>query len=137
MQNGLQNPAALVGRLLLAIVFIKYGFEKVTGFEGTVGYIASKGLPMPSVLAALATLVELGGGILVAIGLFTRWAALAIAGFCVLTAILFHPFWAAPAASQMGDQISFFKDLALAGGMLMLVAFGPGAFSVDAKRAAA
>jgi putative oxidoreductase len=137
MQNGLQNPAALVGRLLLAILFIKYGFEKVTGFEGTVGYIASKGLPMPAVLAALATLVELGGGILVAIGLFTRWAALAISGFCVLTAILFHPFWAAPAASQMGDQISFFKDLAIAGGMLMLVAFGPGALSVDARRSVA
>jgi putative oxidoreductase len=132
----MQNPLALVGRILLAMLFIKYGFEKVTGFEGTVGYIAAKGLPMPAVLAVLATIVELGGGILLAIGLIANWGALALAGFCFVTAFLFHPFWTLPAAQQYGDQISFFKDLALAGALLFVVAFGPGAISVDAKRRA-
>jgi putative oxidoreductase len=136
MPFALQNPLALVGRILLAILFIKYGFEKVTGFEGTVGYIAAKGLPMPSVLAALAIVVELGGGILLAIGLVANWAALALAGFCFMTAFLFHPFWTLPAAQQYADQINFFKDLALAGALLFAAAFGPGAISVDARRRA-
>jgi len=133
---ALQNPLALLGRILLAILFIRYGFEKVVAFEGTVNYIAAKGLPMPAVLAALATVVELGGGILLAIGLLTGWSALALAGFCILTAFLFHAYWTLPAAQQMGEQISFFKDLALAGGLLVVAGFGAGAFSVDAKRRA-
>jgi len=134
MANSMQNPLALIGRILLAIIFVKYGFDKIGGFDGTARYIASKGLPMPSVLAALALIVELGGGLLVVIGLFTRWAALALAVFCLLTAFLFHPFWALPAANQMSEQISFWKDLALAGGLLLLAAFGPGAISLDARR---
>ena len=134
MINSLQNPLALIGRILLAIIFIKFGLDKFTNLDGTAGYIASKGLPMPSVLAVLAGVVELGGGILIAVGLLTRWAALALAGFCILTAFLFHPFWSLPAASRMGEQISFFKDLTIAGGMLVLAAFGPGAFSLDARR---
>ena len=136
MPHALQTPLALVGRILLAILFIKYGFEKVVGFQGTVGYIAAKGLPMPAVLAALATVVELGGGILLAVGLLTGWAALALAGFCVLTAFLFHPFWTLPEAQQYGDQISFFKDLALAGGLLVVAGFGAGAASIDGRRRA-
>ena len=136
MPHALQTPLALVGRILLAILFIKYGFEKVGGFQGTVGYIAAKGLPMPAVLAALAAVVELGGGILLAVGLVTGWAALALAGFCVLTAFLFHPFWTLPAAQQYGEQVSFFKDLALAGGLLVVAGFGAGAASIDGRRRA-
>ena len=136
MPHALQTPLALVGRILLAILFIKYGFEKVVGFQGTVGFIAAKGLPMPAVLAALAVVVELGGGILLAVGLVTGWAALALAGFCVLTAFLFHPFWTVPAAQQYGEQVSFFKDLALAGGLLVVAGFGAGAASIDGRRRA-
>ena len=136
MPHALQTPLALVGRILLAILFIKYGFEKVVGFQGTVGYIAAKGLPMPAVLAALAAVVELGGGILLAVGLLAGWAALGLAGFCVLTAFLFHPFWTLPAAQQYGEQVSFFKDLALAGGLLVVAGFGAGAASIDGRRRA-
>jgi putative oxidoreductase len=136
MPHALQTPLALVGRILLAILFIKYGFEKVVGFQGTVGYIAAKGLPMPAVLAALAAVVELGGGILLAVGLLTGWAALALAGFCVLTAFRFHPFWTLPAAQQYGEQVNFFKDLALAGGLLVVAGFGAGAASIDGRRRA-
>src|ERR1700704_2913178 len=126
MNPNTQNSAALVGRILLAVIFIISGFGKIGGFEGTVGYIASKGLPMPQVVAALTIVVELGGGILLAIGYKARWAALALAVFTLLAAIIFHNFWAVEAAQKMNQQINFLKNLAMTGGMLMVFAFGPG-----------
>src|ERR1044071_7099724 len=99
--TNVQDVAALVGRLLLAAIFIKSGFGKITGFEGTVGYIASKGLPLPQIGAVIAILAELGGGILLAIGYKARWAALAIAIFTLAAGILFHNYWAVEAAQKM------------------------------------
>ena len=128
-----QNAAALVGRILLALIFITSGFGKMMGFEGTVGYIASKGLPLPQVAAAFAIAVELGGGILLAIGFKARWAALVIAIFSVVAGVLFHDYWNADAAAKMGQQINFWKNISIAGGMLMVFAFGPGAYSVDKR----
>ena len=134
MLNNLQNPLALVGRILLALIFITSGSAKIAGFAGTVGYIASKGLPMSSVVAAVAILVELGGGLAVAVGFMTRWAALGLALFCVLAALIFHAFWGIPADQVMAQQINFWKNISIAGGFLVLAAFGPGAISADAKR---
>ena len=135
MFNSLQNPLALLGRILLALIFITSGFGKIGGFEGVVGYIASKGLPMASVVAALTILVELGGGLAIAFGFMTRWAALALAVFTLLAGLIFHAYWAVPADQVMNMQINFWKNVAIAGGFLMLTAFGPGAISIDAKRA--
>jgi putative oxidoreductase len=126
-----QAAAALVGRILLAAIFITSGFGKITGFDGTVGYIASKGLPLPQVGAVIAILVELGGGLLLAIGYKARWAALAIAIFTLAAGILFHNYWAAEAAQKMGEQINFWKNVAITGGALAFFAFGPGRYSVD------
>ena len=137
MFNTLQNPLALTGRILLALIFITSGFSKIGGFDGTVGYIASKGLPMPAVIAALTILVELGGGLAIALGFMTRWAALALALFTLLAAVIFHTYWAVPAEQVMMQQINFWKNVSIAGGFLALAAFGPGAISVDARRAAA
>ena len=123
--------AALVGRILLAAIFITSGFGKIGGFEGTAGYIASKGLPMPQVLAALTILVELGGGILLVVGWKARWAALAIALFTVLAALLFHNYWTYAEPERMGQYINFWKNIAIVGGMLMVFAFGPGRYGVD------
>lgn len=123
--------AAFVGRLLLALLFIMSGFNKIGGFEGLAGYIASKGLPMPQVLAAATILVELGGGILLVVGWKARWAALAIAGFCLLSAFIFHNYWTFPAAERMNQFNSFWKNVSIAGGMLMVLAFGPGRYAVD------
>jgi putative oxidoreductase len=135
MFNSLQNPLALLGRILLALIFITSGFGKIGGYAGVVGYIASKGLPMASVVAVLTILVELGGGLAVAFGFMTRWAALALAIFSVLAGLIFHAYWAVPADQVMNMQIHFWKNVAIAGGFLTLAAFGPGAISVDAKRA--
>ena len=129
--TNVEHIAALVGRIMLAAIFITSGFSKITGFEGTVGYIASKGLPMPQIGAIIAIVVELGGGILLAVGFKARWAALALAIFTLVAGILFHNYWAVEAAQKMGQQINFWKNIAITGGMLMVFAFGPGRYSVD------
>jgi putative oxidoreductase len=133
MNPNTVNVAALVGRVLLALIFITSGFGKITGFEGTVGYIASKGLPLPQVGAIVAILVELGGGLMLAIGFKARWAALALAIFTLAAGFLFHDFWNADAASKMAQSINFWKNVSMAGGMLLAFAFGPGAYSLDKK----
>ena len=135
MLNTLQNPLALVGRILLALLFVTSGVAKIAGFAGTAGYIASKGLPMASLVAALTIIVEVGGGLALVFGLFTRWAALALAVFSVLAALIFHNYWAVPPEQVMAQQINFWKNISIAGGMLVLVAFGAGAISLDAERA--
>jgi len=128
---NIQNAAALVGRILLAVIFIISGFGKITGYDGTAAYMAAKGMPMVSVLLPLTILTELGGGILLAIGYKARWAALALAGFTILAALIFHNFWAVEAAQKMAQQINFMKNVAITGGMLVVFAFGPGRYSVD------
>jgi len=125
------DGAALIGRILLAAIFIISGFAKIGGFDGTGGFIASKGLPMPQVLTAVTILIELGGGIMLVLGWRARWAAIAIAVFTLLAAFIFHNYWTYPDAERMSQFNSFWKNIAIVGGMLMTVAFGPGRFSID------
>lgn len=134
MFNALQNPLSLVGRALLALLFIPAGFSKIAGFAGTVGYISSKNVPLPEVAAAIAIAVELGLGLLLLVGFQARWAALGIAIFTFVISFIFHNFWGVPAEEVMRQQQAFFKNIAVVGGLLMVVAFGPGGFSFDGKR---
>ncbi len=136
MFNSLQNPLSLIGRLLLALLFVPAGFSKIGGFTGTVGYIASQGVPLPQVAAAIAIAVELGLGLLLAVGFQARLAALGIAIFTFVISFIFHQFWAAPADMQMMQSLMFFKNMAVVGGLLMVTAFGAGAWSLDGKRSA-
>jgi len=122
---------ALLGRALLALIFIVSGWGKLTGFEGTVGYIASKNLPMPQVLTAITVAIELGGGLLLLIGLKARWIALLFVVFIGIITPIFHNFWGVPADQAQEQQINFMKNVAIIGGMFMVAAFGPGRFSVD------
>ncbi len=132
-----QNRIALVGRILLGLMFVMSGFGKIIGFEGTAGYIGSRGLPLPELVAALTIVVELGGGLMLLLGLYSRWAGLALAGFSILAAVLFHDYWNADAASHMGQYINFWKNVSIAGGMLLVTAFGPGSISIEGRREAA
>ncbi|MGS5087770.1 DoxX family protein [Hydrogenophaga sp. A37] len=132
--NALQNPLALVSRLLLAAVFLPAGIGKITGFEGTVGYIASVGLPMATLGAVVAIVVEVLGGLALLVGFGTRWAALALALFTLAASFFFHNFWAVPAEQQLMQQMLFMKNIGVTGGLLALAAFGAGAFSLDARR---
>ena len=133
MFASLQNPFALIGRILLALLFVPAGFGKLAGFSGTVGYIASKGVPLPELAAAAAIGVELGLGMLLLIGWQTRWAALGIALFTLVVTFIFHNFWAVPADQIVQQQQSFFKNIAIFGGLLTVVGWGAGAWSFDGK----
>ena len=134
--NAIQSPLAFLARLLMAALFLPAGLSKVFGFAGTVGYISLVGLPMPEAAALLAILVELGAGLALLVGWQTRWAALVTALFTLATAFLFHNYWAMPEAVVIVNQIMFIKNVAITGGLLALAAFGPGAWSLDAKRSA-
>jgi putative oxidoreductase len=129
-----QDTLALIGRILLAWVFVPAGWSKIAGFAGTAGYIASKGLPMPEVLAALAIAAELGLGLLLLVGWQTRWAALGLAIFVLVITPIFHGYWAMPEAEQMMQKQAFNKNLAILGGLLGFAAFGAGRFSLDGRR---
>lgn len=136
MLDRFQAPLALLARVLLAVLFVPAGLSKLAGFEGTVGYIGSVGLPLPALGAVLAIVVEVGGGLALLVGWQTRWVALLLAGFTFMAGVFFHAFWAAAPADLMVTQIMFMKNVAIAGGLLAIAAFGAGALSVDAKRAA-
>ena len=134
MFNTLQNPLTLTGRLLLALLFLPAGLMKIGGFAGTVGYIASKGLPMPALGAVTAIVVEVLGGLALLAGFGTRVAALVLAVFTVAASVIFHAYWAVPAEAQMVQQSMFSKNIAVVGGLLVLAAHGAGGWSLDAKR---
>ncbi len=134
MLNALQNPLSLVGRLLLALLFLPAGISKIGGFAGTVGYIGSKGLPMPELGAVIAIVVEVLGGLALIAGFGTRVAALVLSAFTLVATVFFHAYWAVPAEMQMVQQLMFFKNIAVVGGLLVLAAFGAGGWSLDAKR---
>ncbi|PYE29321.1 putative oxidoreductase [Rhizobium sp. PP-F2F-G20b] len=124
------SAIVLVGRILLSIIFIVAGFGKITNLSGTAGYFAGAGLPVPMVTAVIVSLVELVGGIFILVGFFTRPTAYVLAAFCIATAFIAHFNFA-----DMNQMINFQKNFAMAGGFLVLAAFGPGALSVDARRA--
>ncbi len=132
-----QAVPALIARILLALMFLLAGIGKFTGLEGTAGYIASAGLPMPKLLALGAGLVEVLGSVLLIVGWQARWAALALAAFTLLATLFFHNFWTLPADQQMMQQLMFMKNLSIIGGLLAVFAFGAGSISLDQRRAAA
>jgi putative oxidoreductase len=136
MFASLQNPLSLVGRLLLAALFLPAGIGKIGGFAGVAGYIASKGLPMPELGAVIAIVVEIAGGIALIAGFGTRVAALVLALFTLVATFIFHNYWGVPAEQAYVQQLMFFKNIAVVGGLLVLAAHGAGAWSVDAKRQA-
>jgi putative oxidoreductase len=130
MQSTNNSVAPVIGRILLATIFVFSGFGKLMAPAATIGYIQSTGLPLASLGLVAAIIVELGGGLLLALGYKTRLVAAVLAVFSVVTGLIFH--------SALGDQnqlIHFLKNLAMAGGLLQVAAFGAGAYSLDAKAA--
>jgi putative oxidoreductase len=119
----------LLGRTLLAVIFLLSGFGKLTAIAGTAGYFGSLGLPLPMVTAIVVGLIELLGGLAILVGFQTRSTAWVLAIFTVATALVAHTGW----ADQM-QMINFLKNLAITGGFLLLASSGAGAYSIDAKR---
>src|SRR5262245_8415136 len=127
MNNKLYDLTDLAGRILIAAIFVLSGASKIAGYAGTQAYMQARGVP--GALLPLVIATELGGGLLVVLGLWTRFAAFALAGFSILSALLFH----ANLADKV-QQIMLMKNFAMAGGFLFLVAHGAGALSLDAWR---
>jgi putative oxidoreductase len=123
----MNNFATLLGRVGLSLLFIISGFGKIAAYAGTQQYMESQGVP--GALLPLVILTELGGGLAILSGFFTRWVAIALAGFSVISALLFHHNF----ADQM-QAINFWKNIAMAGGFLVLFANGAGKYSIDALR---
>lgn len=132
---NLQTSAAVIGRLLLGGLFLLAGLDKFGGLEGLAGYIGSRGLPLPGLLAPAVAVFEVIAGLALIAGWHARWSALALAAFTLLATVLFHNYWAMPAEQQMVQQLMFMKNLAIVGGLLMVAALGAGPASVDARRA--
>lgn len=122
--DKLQELSAPIGRLLLSMIFIFSGFTKITGYAATQGYMEAMGVP--GMLLPLVIAVELLGGIAILLGFKARLVAILMAGFSIVSALLFHQFWIDE--SQMNP---FMKNIAMAGGFLMIFAHGAGAYSID------
>jgi putative oxidoreductase len=119
---------------LIALLFIPSGISKITDFGGTVAYITANNVPLPEAAAVIAIVVELGLGILLLVGYQTRWVALAMFVFVIVLPFIFHAYWAVPPAQVAIQRMIFYKDLAIAGGLLAFAAFGAGAWSLDGMR---
>lgn len=133
MDPNYANPAMFLGRIFLALLFVVSGIGKITGYAGTAAVMASKGLPMVDILLPLTIAVELGGGLLLALGWKARWAAAALFLFLIPTTLIFHQFWGIDAKLVQMQKIHFLKNVAIMGGMLMVLAIGAGAWSLDRK----
>jgi len=121
------SPTALLGRALMAAIFLHEGCTKLAGYQTALAYMAAYGVPAYLLPPAIA--VELGCGLLILVGLWTRAAAFGLAGFCLATALLFHTKF-----GEINQLLHFEKDLAIAGGLLMLAVYGGGALTIDAWR---
>jgi len=129
----LQRIGSLAARLALSAIFVNAGLGKLGALGGTAAFIASKGLPEPVLLAVAAGVAELGGGLLLAAGLGSRWAALALAAFLVPTTVLFHSPFGLTGLEQHLQVVQIYKNLAIAGGLLAIASYGGGALSLDAR----
>jgi putative oxidoreductase len=128
-----QNNAIilLASRVMLAAVFVVFGIRKLMAVAGTAGYFGKLGLPMPEVLIWVVILIELGGGLLLIIGWKTRLVAWIMAAFTIGATFVAHRYWEVDGAQYVPQLTNFMKNLAIAGGLLMVAACGPGRLSVD------
>jgi putative oxidoreductase len=124
--SSANRPIEWIARVLLAAIFVYFGFDKIGGYAGTAAYMASHGVP--AALLPLVIALELGGGIAIVAGYRTRLVAAALAAFSIVSGLLFH------AGADPAQQTQLFKNVALAGGFLLLVVNGAGAWSLDARR---
>jgi putative oxidoreductase len=128
-----KDELILLARVLLMALFVIFGWSKLMGFAGTVGYMTAEGVPLPTVAAIIAVVMEFFVGIAIVIGFYTRPLALLLALYTLATAVIGHHYWTMPDAERMANMINFYKNLSIAGGLLLLCVTGPGKYSVDRR----
>jgi putative oxidoreductase len=133
MTGTCQSLTALFGRILLSAIFLISGFAKITDWSGTAGHMEKAGMVAIPLFLVGAIVLEIGGGLSVHLGWFTRIGTVALVVFLVAATLVFHNFWAYDGAERTQQMINFMKNLAIMGGLLTLMAFGPGRYSVDGR----
>ena len=129
-----QRPlTALVGRILIAAIFLMSGIAKLTDTAGTVGHMEAAGIPYAHTLAIIAGVAEIAGALALISGFLTRIGALGLIFFMIPTTLIFHGFWAFEGQEQKMQMINFMKNLAIIGGLFTILAFGPSRYSIDKK----
>lgn len=128
-----QDEVLLLARVLLAGMFVIFGWGKLTGFTGTVALMTSLGLPLPAVAAGVAVFMELLVGIAIVVGFYTRPLAVLLALYTLATAVIGHHYWTMPDAERAANMINFCKNISIVGGLLLLGITGPGRFSLDRR----
>jgi putative oxidoreductase len=128
-----KNELILVARILMMILFVIFGWSKLTGFSGTVAYMTSTGAPVPTVSAIIAVVMEFAVGIALVVGFYTRPLAAILALYTLGTAIIGHHYWNMTGAEQYANMINFYKNISIMGGLLLLVVTGPGRYSIDKR----
>lgn len=132
----IERITPLLGRILLALIFLVSGFGKIGGWDQTAGFMASKGMPLVPLFLVAAILLEIGGGLSVLTGFRARTGAAALVVLLIPATLIFHNFWALEGMDQQINTIMFMKNLSILGGLLLVVAFGPGPLSIDKRNKA-
>ncbi|MFM0736479.1 DoxX family protein [Paraburkholderia xenovorans] len=128
-----KDELILVSRILLMILFIVFGWEKMTGFSGTVEHLAAIGTPAPTLAAIVAVVFEVPLAIAILVGFYTRPVAFLYAFYTIATALIGHQFWKLTGIAAVGSEINFFKNVSIMGGLFLLCVTGPGKYSFDKK----
>lgn len=130
---GTSQAVFLVGRVLMALLFIVFGYMKLTNFGGTVGYFTKWGFPLPQVVTVIAIVAELGGGLMLLVGWKTRLVSWILAVYVVIAAAVAHRYWTYDPAQAFAQTSFFYKNLAITGGLLYVAVVGAGRYSVDKR----
>ncbi|BCQ28891.1 DoxX family protein (plasmid) [Caballeronia sp. NK8] len=128
-----KDALLLLARVLLMALFVLFGWPKLTGFSGTVGYMTSVGAPAPMLSAVVAVVMEFVVGIAIIVGFYTRPLALLLGLYTLGTAFIGHHYWTMTGTAQYANMINFYKNVSIMGGLLLLAATGPGRYSLDRK----
>jgi len=129
----IRDSVILLARILLVVLFLIFGWRKLIGFTGTVGYFAHIGLPMPTVSVIVAVVMELFVGLAILLGVWTRPLAVLLALYTIATAFIGHAYWNLSGMEQLESMINFYKNVSIVGGLLLLYVTGAGKYSVDAR----
>ena len=131
--DRVRDAALLLARVLLAVLFLIFGWGKLTNYEATAGYFAHSGVPLPGLAAMIAVVMEFFVGILIVLGILTRPLALLLALYTLGTALVGHPYWTMTGAAQLEAEINFYKNISIIGGLILLYVTGAGKYALDPK----
>ena len=132
-QGYFADEVILLARLLLVVLFLKFGWSKLTDYSGTVGYMAQTGVPVPHLSALVAIFMEVFVALAILLGVATRPLAVLMALYTIATGFLAHHYWTMTGTAQYENEINFYKNVSIAGGFLLLYAAGPGKYALDAR----